>query len=62
MKGEFDQVKDFIQDAIIEWRKAVSTTAVHRIYDTGYGHEHEKVYRNRVKSKIVMNLVTKFCF
>ena len=53
MKGDFDQVKDFIQDAIIESKKPVSITAVHRIYGTGYGHEHEKVYRNRLKSKIV---------
>ena len=41
MKGDFDQVKDFIQDAIIESRKAVSIAAVHRIYGTGYGHEHD---------------------
>ena len=53
MKGDFDQVKDFIQDAIIESEKAVSITVVHRIYGTGYGHEHEKVYRNRLKSTIV---------
>ena len=49
MKDDFDQVKDFIQDTIIESEKAVSITAVHKIYGTGYGHEHEKVYRNRLK-------------
>ena len=62
MKGDFDQVKDFMQDAIIELRKAVSITAVHRIYGTGYGNEHEKVYRNRLKSTIVDEFGDKILF
>ena len=28
-------------------------TALHRLYGTGYGKENEKVYRNKLKARIV---------
>ena len=51
--NNFPIVKDFIQEPIIEGNKAVSMKAIHSLYKTGYGHAHEKVYRNRLKSKII---------
>ena len=51
--NDFAILKDFIEEAIIEGNKAVSMKAIHSLYKTGYGHAHEKVYRNRLKTKII---------
>ena len=52
-QGDFDKVKKFISDAILECNKAISMTALRKLYGTGYGKENEKVYRNKLKARIV---------
>ena len=52
-QGDFEKVKEFISDTILECNKVVSMTALHRLYGTGYGKENEKVYRNKLKARIV---------
>ena len=46
-QGDFDKVKEFISNAILERNNAVSMTAPHKLYGTGYGKENEKLYRNK---------------
>ena len=55
-QGDFDQVKEFISDAILKCNKAVSVTALHKLYGTGYGKENEKVYTNKLKARIVKEI------
>ena len=50
-QGDFDKVKEFISDAILECNKAVSMTALHKLYGTDYSKENEKVYRNKFNPK-----------
>ena len=51
--GDFDKVKEFIGEGIINRSQAVSMTALHKIYGTGFGHKNKKVYRNKLKARIV---------
>eukprot|EP00794_Sanderia_malayensis_P002216 gene2216-2522_t len=44
--GDFETVIKFTREGIINRSPAVSITALHNIYGTGFGHENEKVYRN----------------
>ena len=51
--GDFDKVKEFIGEGIINRSQAVSMTALHKIYGTGFGQENERVYRNKLKARII---------
>ena len=51
--GDFDPVKAFISESILTLNKAISTTVLHQIYGTGFGDENEKVYRNKLKKRII---------
>ena len=45
---DFETVKSFL---ILN--KAVSIAVLHQIYGTGFGNENEKVYRNKLKKRII---------
>ena len=47
--GDFESVKSFI----LTLNQAVSITVLHQIYGTGFGNENEKVYRNKLKKRII---------
>ena len=51
--GDFDAVKAFISESILTMNKAISITVLHQIYGTGFGDENEKVYRNKLKKRII---------
>ena len=51
--GDFDAVKTFISESILTLNKAISITVFHQIYGTGFGDENEKVYRNKLKKRII---------
>ena len=51
--GDFESVKSFISRSILTLNEAVSITVLHQIYGTGFGNENEKVYRNRLKKRII---------
>ena len=51
--GDFDAVKAFISESILTLNKAISITVLHQIYGTGFGDENEKVYRNKLKKRII---------
>ena len=51
--GDFESVKSFISGSILTLNQAVSITVLCQIYGTGFGNENEKVYRNKLKKRIV---------
>ena len=51
--GDFESVKSFISGSILTLNQAVSVTVLHQIYGTGFGHENEKVYSNKLKKRII---------
>ena len=51
--GDFESVKSFISGSILTLNQAVSKTVLHQIYGTGFGNENEKVYRNKLKKRII---------
>ena len=53
--GDFDKGKEFIGEGIINHSQAVSMTALHKTCGAGIGPENEKVYRNKLKARIMHN-------
>ena len=51
--GDFNAVKNFIQNQVLCNNQAVSITALHRLYKIGYGSEHERSYRGKLKKRIL---------
>ena len=51
--GDFESVKSFISRSILTLNQAISITVLHQIYRAGFGNEHEKVYRNKLKKRII---------
>ena len=46
-------MKSFISGSILTLNQAVSVTVLHQIYGTGFGNENEKIYRNKLKKRII---------
>ena len=51
--GDFESVKSCISGSILTLNQAVSITVLHQIYGTGFGNENEKVYRDKLKKRII---------
>ena len=51
--GNYEAVKVFVNDAIIDRCNAVSMRKLFELYGTGFGQENEKKYRNKLKMKLV---------
>ena len=51
--GDFESIKSFISGSILTLNQAVSITVLHQIYGTGLGNENEKVYRKKLKKRII---------
>ena len=51
--GNYEAVKVFVNDAIIDRCNAVSMRKLLELYGTGFGQENEKKYRNKLKMKLV---------
>ena len=51
--GDFNAIKNFIQNQILCNNHTVSITALHRLYNIGYGSEHERSYRGKLKKRIL---------
>ena len=50
----FESVKSIISGSILSLNQAVSITVLHQIYGTRFGNENEKVYRNKLKKRIIV--------
>ena len=55
--GNYEAVKVFVNDAIIDHCIAVSMRKLLELYGTGFGQENERKYRNKLKMKLVKELV-----
>lgn len=51
--GDFNAVKEVIKSAILLNNHAVSITAVHKLYNVGYGPQFERSYRANPKRRIM---------
>eukprot|EP00794_Sanderia_malayensis_P002369 gene2369-2730_t len=51
--GDFTKVETFIEDAVLSNNQAVSISALHAMYGVGCGSEAERVYRNKLKNRIM---------
>ena len=51
--GNYEAVKVFVNDAIIDRCNAVSMRKLLELYGTGFGQENERKYRNKLKMKLV---------
>ena len=67
--GNFQAVRGFVSNTVLDCRQSVSMTVLHEFYRTDFGHKHEKKLKKKlvniymyVLKMIFKGIVSSSCF